>query len=87
LQTLLGIAPLPFSRRIDVTPALPTSVDEIVVENLSIAGGHLGLRLVRQHHSVLMEIMDNPDELDIVIHPASRHRPVLAAAPAPDSAR
>jgi glycogen debranching enzyme len=72
LQTLVGIAPRPFSNFVDVTPALPAGLDEIVVENMSISGGTLSLRLVRENNAVLIEIIDNPNDLDIVIHPASR---------------
>lgn len=72
LQTLVGIAPRPFSTFVDITPALPAGLDEIVVENLSISGGILSLRLVRENNAVLMEIMENSKDLDIVIHPASR---------------
>jgi glycogen debranching enzyme len=74
LQTILGIAPVAFSKRIDLTPALPTCVDEIDVDNLSIAGGVLGLRLVRENNAVLMEIKHNPNQLDLVIHPAYQER-------------
>jgi hypothetical protein len=73
LQTILGISPRPFSQHIDLTPALPSCLDEITVENVAIAGGHLSLRLVRAGNSVLIEIRDNPDELDIVVHPATRN--------------
>ncbi|GAC1323519.1 MAG: glycogen debranching N-terminal domain-containing protein [Chloroflexota bacterium] len=73
LQTILGIAPRPFSKHVDITPALPTCLTELVVENLCIAGGRLSLRLVRDGNAILMEIRDNPDELDIVIHPATKN--------------
>jgi glycogen debranching enzyme len=72
MQTVLGISTNAFSRRIDVTPALPDSIDEITVDNIAIAGGRLGLRLVRQGNAVLMEVRDNPNDLDITIHPATR---------------
>jgi glycogen debranching enzyme len=71
MQTVLGIATQPFSRRVDITPALPSSIDEITVDNIAIAGGRLGLRLVRQNNAVLMEVRDNPNDLDITIHPAT----------------
>jgi glycogen debranching enzyme len=70
LQTLLGIAPQPFSKRVNVTPALPESIEHIVARDLPIAGGHLSLRVVRAGEGVLLEIMDNPDNLDVLIHPA-----------------
>jgi glycogen debranching enzyme len=73
LQTILGISTHPFSSRVDITPVLPASVNEIVVENIAIAGGRLGLRLVREGNAVLMEVRDNPDDLDITIHPATRN--------------
>ena len=69
LQTILGISTEPFSRRVDVTPALSSGIDEIVVDNLHIAGCTLGLRLVRHDTGVLMEIFKNPDELDVIVHP------------------
>jgi len=69
LQTILGMAPRPFSKHVDITPALPSCMNELIVDGVSVAGGTLGIRLVRQYNSVLMEIRDNPTELDIVIHP------------------
>ena len=73
LQTILGIAPNPFSTRVDVTPALPSNLDEVSVENLSILGATLSIRLIRDGAAVLMDIKDNPDNLDIVIHPPTRN--------------
>jgi hypothetical protein len=73
LQTVLGVATQPFTRRVDITPALPSSIDEIEVSNLRIAGGTIGLRLRRQNNGVAMEITDNPDDLEVIIHPATRH--------------
>lgn len=73
VQTIFGIAPRPFSKHVDVTPALPSCFSEISFEHLSIAGGTLSLRLVREDKSVLVDIKENPDDLDILIHPATRH--------------
>ncbi|HEX6507300.1 MAG TPA: glycogen debranching N-terminal domain-containing protein [Chloroflexota bacterium] len=73
LQTILGVAAVPFSKRIDVTPALPSGLEQITVENMRIVGARVSLRLIRQGTSVLIDIMDNPDELDIIIHPAVRN--------------
>lgn len=70
LQTLLGIAPQPFSKRVNLTPALPASIDHIEARDIPIAGGHLSLRVERSNSGVLLEIIDNPDNLDVVIHPA-----------------
>ncbi len=70
LQTILGVAAAPFAKRVDLTPALPSCLNEIAVRDLCVGGSHLSLRLVRDGTSVLMEIMDNPDEFDIVVHPA-----------------
>jgi glycogen debranching enzyme len=84
LQTILGVAQAPFSNRVDVTPALPSCINEIVVSNLCMGGARLSLRLLRDGTSVLMDIVDNPNELDIVIHPAGRnhHRQVGEQMPA-----
>ena len=79
VQMILGVAPLPFSNRIDITPALPRGLNEILVENLGICDGRVSLRLIRENNAVLMEIKDNPDDLDIVIHPATRHFHKLGA--------
>jgi glycogen debranching enzyme len=73
LQTILGVAQAPFSKRVDITPALPACMNAIIVTNLCMGGCRLSLRLVRDGTSVLMDIVDNPDELDIVIHPAGRN--------------
>lgn len=71
LQTWLGIAPRPFIRHVDVTPVLPTGLSELTVANMSVCGSPLSLRLIRENGSLLMEIKDNPGNLDIMIHPAS----------------
>jgi glycogen debranching enzyme len=73
LQSILGVAQAPFSKRVDITPALPSCMNAIEVSNLCMGGARLSLRLVRDGTSVLMDIVDNPDELDIVIHPAGRN--------------
>ena len=73
LQTILGVAHAPFSNRVDITPALPTCMNEIVVKNLRMGASRLSLRMIRDGTSVLMDIMENPDELDIVVHPATRN--------------
>jgi glycogen debranching enzyme len=83
VQTILGMAPLPFSKRVYLTPALPTCFREVVVDNVQVAGGRLGVRLVRDGSSVLMEIRDNPDDLEIVVLPVHRnHRPTGDNVPA-----
>lgn len=74
MQNVLGIASNPFSNRVDVTPALPSCLNEVVVENMRIANAHLSMRLVRDGARVLMDIIDNPDGLDIIVHPATRHK-------------
>lgn len=74
MQNVLGIASNPFSCRVDLTPALPSFLDEVAIENMTIANGRLSLRLKREDGSVLMDIMHNPDDLDIVVHPATRNR-------------
>ena len=78
LQTWLGLSPRPFSRHIDVTPVLPTCIKEMTVDNLSIAGGRLSLRILREGGTVLLEVKDNPDDLDIMIHPATRQHHRIA---------
>ncbi len=47
VQTWLGITPHPFSKRVDISPALPPDIDRITAENLSIAGSHLSLAISR----------------------------------------
>jgi len=71
LQTLLGVAPQAFSRRIHITPALPNSITELRADDINILGSYVSLRLVRQGKDILLDIRDNPDDLDIVVHPAS----------------
>jgi glycogen debranching enzyme len=87
LQTVLGIAPRPFSSRIDVTPALPSCLREFTADNISIAGASVSLRLVREGNSVLMEIRSNPDDLDIIIHPATRNHHHLVGPEMPAVSR
>jgi len=38
IQSLMGIAPRPFSHFLDVTPLLPSCIDEMTVDNLAVAG-------------------------------------------------
>jgi len=87
LQTILGMAPRPFSKHVDITPALPSCMNELIVDGVSVAGGTLGIRLVRQYNSVLMEIRDNPTELDIVIHPPMPGKVGRASAGGPAVSR
>jgi len=72
LQTWLGIAPRAFSRHVDITPVMPRNVSEIVIRDMAILGSHLSLRLVKEGNALLLEIADNPGNLDIMIHPASQ---------------
>jgi glycogen debranching enzyme len=79
IQTILGMAPRPFSKYVDLTPVLPRCIDEVMVENLQICGETLSLRLVREGDRVLFEIINNPGDLDIVIHPATDNHHVPGA--------
>lgn len=72
VQTWLGVAPRPFARHVDITPVLPAGVQELKVEKMSVCGESLSLRILRENGCLLMEIIDNPGNLDIMIHPASR---------------
>src|SRR5579884_1920145 len=87
LQTWLGIAPRPFSRHVDITPVLPAGLDELDVDGMSICGSKLGLRIIRENGSLLLEIKDNPDNLDISIHPASHVERHLAGPELPAQVR
>ncbi len=84
IQAIFGAATNPFSGRVDITPVLPNSLNEIVIENMAIAGGRLSLRLVREGTRVLMEVIENEDDLDIMIHPACRshHDVITSGGPA-----
>ena len=84
VQTMLGVSTPAFSERLDVTPALPAQIDEITVRNMHVGGGAISLRLVKEGHSVLMEIIENSADLDVVIHPAIRnhYRPNHVRGPA-----
>jgi glycogen debranching enzyme len=87
LQTILGIAARPFSTRIDITPALPSCLNELSADDIKIAGGTISLRLLRQNNGVLMEIKDNSDDLDIVVHPATRNHHHLVGPEMPAVSR
>jgi hypothetical protein len=52
-----------------MTPVLPLGLREIVIENLAIGGRHLGLRVLRNGAGTRLQVMDNPDKLDITVHP------------------
>ena len=52
-----------------------------------MAGGRLSLRVVREGTSVLMEIKHNPDDLSIVIHPATRNHARLTDPEGPAVSR
>jgi glycogen debranching enzyme len=73
LQTILGIASPPFADRVDVTPVLPSCLQELIVDDIPIKGGKLGLRLIRDGNSVLLEVRANPGDLDVVVHPACKN--------------
>jgi glycogen debranching enzyme len=83
LQMWVGLSPRPFSRQVDITPVLPSCIRELVVESLHIAGGRLSLHLLREGEgSVYVQVTDNPDDLDIIIHPATRdHHRIAHPAP------
>ena len=70
VQTWLGITPHPFSKRVDISPALPPDIDRITAENLSIAGSHLSLAISRMEDgSTAIQISKNPDGLEVTIRP------------------
>ncbi len=71
MQTWLGVAPRPFSSHVDITPVMPSHITEMVVRDMRILGTRLSLRLVKERNAVLLDIADNPGNLDIMIHPAS----------------
>lgn len=72
LQSWLGTAARAFQRHVDVTPVLPKDLAEMEVTGMSICGSPLSLRVIRENGSLLLEIKDNPGNLDIMIHPASQ---------------
>jgi glycogen debranching enzyme len=72
LQTFLGITPRPFSKHVHLSPTLPESIERLGVKDLAIAGGRLSLALSRNDHGVEMMIVDNPQDLEITLHPATR---------------
>ncbi|MGI8967917.1 MAG: amylo-alpha-1,6-glucosidase [Chloroflexota bacterium] len=87
LQTILGIATQPFSRRVDITPVLPSRLNEILVENMAVNGSRLSLRLVRDGNAVLIEIRHNPDNLEVMVHPAARYGEEIVGENAPAVSR
>lgn len=87
LQTWLGVAPRGFARHVDITPVLPRGLDELTVEGMSVCGSPLSLRIVRENGALLLEIMDNPGNLDIMIHPASHHERHLSGEDMPAQVR
>lgn len=87
LQTWLGVAPRAFGRHIDITPVLPKGLMELTIEGMSVAGSPLSLRLIREDGSLLLDIMDNPGNLDIMIHPASHHERHLRGEDMPAQVR
>jgi len=87
IQTWLGIAPRPFAQHVDITPVLPKGLQELVVENMSICGQLLSLRVIREAGSLLIDIADNPGNLDIMIHPASEHERHLKGEDMPAQVR
>jgi glycogen debranching enzyme len=72
LQTWLGVAPRPFQRHVDITPVLPRDLTEIIIKDMKIYDSSLSLRIVRENGSLLLDVSDNPGDLDIMIHPATR---------------
>jgi glycogen debranching enzyme len=77
IQSWLGITPRPFSRHVDISPALPTCVEKLSVKDVAIAGCHLSLTLLRAPNgTVQLQIDDNPDGLRLTIHPVTPGRAV-----------
>lgn len=81
LQTFMGLTPRPFTRHVDITPVLPSGIREMTVENMQIAGGTIGLRIMRDGDASLLEVRHNPDDIDITIHPATRDHHRIAHHP------
>jgi len=87
VQTWLGIAPRGFQRHVDITPVLPSGLNELRVGGMSVCGSPLSLRLIREHGSLLIEVVDNPGNLDIMIHPASHFERHLSGEDMPAQLR
>jgi len=69
MQSWLGLSPRAFSRHVDIAPALPADVEKLSMKDIAIAGGHLSLTIVRSDGATQLQIDDNPDRLEITIHP------------------
>jgi glycogen debranching enzyme len=87
IQTWLGIAPRSFEKHVDITPVLPSGLQQLSVEDMSVCGEKLSLRIVRENGSLLIDIADNPGNLDIMIHPASMHERHLVGDDMPAQVR
>jgi glycogen debranching enzyme len=87
VQSWLGLAPRAFQRHVDVTPILPAGIQELTVKDMSVCGSPLSLRIVRENDSLLLEIVDNPGNLDIMIHPASYRERYLSGDDMPAQLR
>ena len=73
----MGTTPRPFSRHVDISPALPTCVEKLSVKDVAIGGGHLSLTLLRAPNgTVQLQVDDNPDGLRLTIHPVTPGRAV-----------
>jgi len=72
LQSMIGLAPRAFTRQVDITPALPSQIQELVIDKMPVLDTTLSLRLRRGGSGVLIEVMDNPGNLDLLIHPVRK---------------
>lgn len=65
--------PCPFPRPIDIRPSLPENIEWLTARNLSVAGGHISLSIVRAADgTVQLHVLENSDCLEVTILPIIR---------------
>jgi glycogen debranching enzyme len=69
IQSWLGLYPKPFSKKVDVAPALPDGIERLSVKDVAIGDSHLSLTLSRANGATQLQIDDNPDCVQITLHP------------------
>jgi glycogen debranching enzyme len=67
IQSWLGLYPKPFSREVDVAPALPEGIERLSLKDIAIGDSHLSLTLARANGGTDVHIDDPPDGLCLQI--------------------
>ncbi|HEX6509096.1 MAG TPA: glycogen debranching N-terminal domain-containing protein, partial [Chloroflexota bacterium] len=69
IQSWLGLSPTPFSREVEVAPALPDGIETLRVKDVAVGDSHLSLTLSRTNGATQLQVDENPGNLQITLRP------------------